>query len=66
MSIQGISPHQTVNNCKNFESVMIRKVIRNSWNKSYATGKVNGSKRIASEFKSINNITDFSSRKNYV
>ena len=44
---------------------MIRKVIRSSWNNSYATGTVNGKKRAASEFKSINNITDFLSRKNY-
>jgi hypothetical protein len=65
MSIQGISPKQTITNYKDSESTMIRKVIRSSWNNPYATGTVNGYKRAASEFKTIGNITDFLSRKNY-
>jgi hypothetical protein len=65
MSIQGISPKQTINNYKDSESALIRKVIRNSWNNEYATGVVNSKKRAASEFKTIGNITDFLSRKNY-
>jgi hypothetical protein len=62
MSNQGISPKK---NYKDSESPMIRKVIRSSWNNPYATGNVNGYKRVASEFKTIGNITDFLSRKNY-
>lgn len=62
-SIKGISPTQTITNYKDSESTMIRKVIRNSWNNNYVSGVVNGRKRIASEFKTINNITDFLSRK---
>jgi hypothetical protein len=65
MFIQGISPKQTITNYRDSESTMIRKVIRSSWNNPYAIGNVNGYKRAASEFKTIGNITDFLSRKNY-
>ena len=46
--------------------ILIRKIIRNSWNNSYATGTVNGHNRVIGEFRAINNAGDFLSRKNYV
>ena len=61
MSINGISPKQTVTNYKDSEYTMIRKVIRTSWNNYDASSR----NRAASEFKTINNITDILSRKNY-
>ena len=45
---------------------MTRRVLRDSWNTSYATGKVNGYGRRVGEFKAVNNIGDFLSRQNYV
>jgi len=62
----GVSPKQTINNNKGSEMVMTRKVLRDSWNTSYATGKVNGINRRIGEFRAVNNIGDFLSRKNYV
>jgi hypothetical protein len=47
------------------EEIRIRRVIVNSWNNPYATGTVNGNKRIIGEFKAVNNIGDFLSRQNY-
>jgi hypothetical protein len=63
--IQGISPVQTITNYKDSEDVMIRKTIRSSWNNQNAVGVINGYGRAASQMKSVNNITDFLSRKNY-
>jgi hypothetical protein len=64
--IQGISPKQTINTTKNSEDVMTRKVIIKSWNNNYASGTVNGRKRVSSPFTAVYNITDFLSRENYV
>jgi hypothetical protein len=64
--LQGISPKQTMNNHKDSEMTMTRRVLRDSWNGAYATGKVNGYGRRVGEFKAVNNIGDFLSRKNYV
>lgn len=61
----GVSPKQTINNNKGSEMVMTRKVLRDSWNGAYATGKVNGLGRRIGEFKAVNNIGDFLSRQNY-
>ena len=63
--ITGISPKQTMNNNKDSEMTMTRRVLRDSWNGRYATGKVNGYGRAIGEFKAVNNIGDFLSRQNY-
>ena len=62
---QGISPQQTVTNYRSGNDSMIRKVLRNSWNGPYATGKVNGYQRAVSEFKAVSNIGDYLNRQNY-
>lgn len=64
-SINGKSPKQTINNCRDSEGTRIRRVVRDSWNTSYATGVYNGKTRAIGEFKAVNNIGDFLSRQNY-
>jgi hypothetical protein len=61
----GISVKQTMNNNKDSEMTMTRRVLRDSWNGSYATGKVNGYGARVGGFKAVSNIEDFLSRKNY-
>jgi hypothetical protein len=64
--IQGISPHQTVNNYKDSNQVMTRRVLRSSWNNSYATGTVNGYKRVVTPFRAVTNTGDFLGRQHYI
>jgi len=63
---QGKSPIQTINNTKSSEQVMMRKHIVKSWNNEYATGFVNGAKRIVTPFRAVNNSGDFLARQNYI
>lgn len=63
---QGISPKQTIHNYKDSEQTMTRRVLRDSWNTSYAQGTVNGKQRAIGPFRAINNLGDFLSRQNYV
>jgi hypothetical protein len=62
----GFSPVQTINNFKNSEQVMQRRVLRSGWNTPYATGKFNGQSRVVTPFRAVNNLGDFLERKNYV
>jgi hypothetical protein len=62
----GFSPIQTINNFKNSEDVINRRVLRSGWNTSYATGTVNGKSRVVTPFRAVNNLGDFLERKNYV
>jgi hypothetical protein len=64
--INGISPKQTVNNYKSSEHAITRRVLRSSWNQSYATGVVNGYNRVITPFRAVNSLGDFLDRKNYV
>ena len=64
-TIHGISIKQTINNYKDSETTLTRRILRNSWNGQYAIGSVNGQKRKIGEFKAVSNIGDFLSRKNY-
>lgn len=66
MSIHGISPRQSVTNYRDSSTTLIRKIIRNSWNNSYANGTVNGMTRSIGEFRAVNNLGDFLCRQNYV
>lgn len=63
--IRGISPKQTINNCRDNDSARTRRVLRDSWNTGYATGISNGRSRAIGEFKAVNNIGDLLSRTNY-
>jgi hypothetical protein len=63
---QGYSPVQTINNVKNNGNVIDRKILRNSWNTTYAIGKVNGFNRVTTPFRAVNNLGDFLSRQNYI
>ena len=62
----GFSPKQTVNNYKDSDQVMTRRILRNSWNTQNAVGVINGHKRIATPFRAVNNLGDFLDRKDYV
>jgi hypothetical protein len=67
--LQGYSPQQTLTNFKNSENVMIRKILRDSWNTQYATGKAgndNAYNRVVTPFRAINHLGDFLGRQNYV
>ena len=63
---QGISPKQTINNNKNSEQVMTRRILSKSWNGAYATGQVNGRQRIVTPFRAVSNLGDFLARPDYI
>ena len=44
-TVKGISIKQTVNNYKDSETAMTRRVLSRSWNGEYATGIINEEKR---------------------
>ena len=62
----GYSGKQTVTNFKDSEQTTTRSVLRNAWNTPYATGVVNGYKRVITPFRAVNNLCDFLARQNYV
>lgn len=62
----GYSGKQTVTNFKDSEQTTTRSVLRNAWNTPYATGVVNGRKRVITPFRAVNNLGDFLARQNYV
>ena len=64
--INGISPKQTITNYKDGDASSTRTILRRAWNTAYATGTVNGHKRIITPFRAVNNLGDFLSRKNYI
>ena len=61
----GHSSKQTVSSKRDSESALTRKVLRSSWNTPYATGTVEGEKRVTTPFRAVNNLGDFLGRKNY-
>lgn len=63
---QGYSPVQTINNFKDSNNVIERKILRKSWNTAYAVGTVNGRNRITTPFRAVNNLGDFLGRQNYI
>lgn len=63
---RGYSPQQSISNYKDSSNVMARKELVKSWNTAYATGTVNGKKRIITPFRAVTNTGDFLSRTNYI
>jgi hypothetical protein len=61
----GFSPKQTVNNYKDSQQVMTRRIVVDSWNTAYATGNVNDRNRVTTPFRAVNNSGDFLGRVNY-
>jgi len=61
----GYSPQQTINNFKDSEQIMTRRVLVKSWNTSYAGGIFKNKGRITTPFRAINNSGDFLSRPQY-
>lgn len=62
---RGFSTQQTLNNFKDGEQTLARSVLRRAWNQQYASGTVNGYKRVVTPFRAINNLGDFLGRQNY-
>jgi hypothetical protein len=65
----GYSPQQTITNYKDSGNVMIRRILRDSWNGKGARGTDgNGDayKRVVTPFRAVNNLGDFLGRQNYV
>jgi hypothetical protein len=62
---RGYSPQQTINNYKDSESVMTRRVLRQSWNTPQARKNMNGYYRVTTPFRAVNNLGDYLSRNNY-
>jgi hypothetical protein len=65
-SFKGISPTQTVNNFKDSEQIMTRKILRDSWDNAAAVGNINGYRRVITPFRAVNHLGDFLARQNYV
>lgn len=63
--VPGYSPQQTINNYKDSEQTTTRRVLRKSWNTSFARGTYNNKGRITTPFRAINNSGDFLSRTQY-
>lgn len=62
----GYSPQQTINNYKDSEQVMTRRVVTKSWNGQGAVGLANGHARIITPFRAVTNLGDFLGRIHYV
>ena len=62
---QGYSAKQTLSGTKSSEDAMTRKVLRNSWNTSYAKDNFMGKKRAIGPFRAVNNLGDYLSRNDY-
>ena len=63
---RGYSPQQSISNYKDSSNVMARRELVKSWNTAYATGTVNGKKRIITPFRAVTNTGDFLARTNYI
>jgi hypothetical protein len=62
----GYSPQQTINNYKDSQQVMTRRIVTKSWNGEGAVGIQNGHNRVITPFRAVNNLGDFLGRINYV
>jgi hypothetical protein len=63
---QGYSPKQTITSYKDSEQIMIRGVLRRSWNNINVNNTINGNQRIITPFRAVNNLGDYLGRQNYV
>jgi hypothetical protein len=61
----GFSPTQTNLNKKDSESIVYRRVLRDSWNARYVTDKINGYARAVTPFRAVENLGDYLGRVNY-
>ena len=61
----GYSGKQSVTSKRDSESAITKKIVRSSWNTPYATGEVEGQKRVTTPFRAVNNLGDFLGRQNY-
>jgi len=65
-SLPGILPKQTMNNKKDSNQTMIRKILRDSWNNKQAQASINGYSRVTTPFRAVNNLGDYLGREDYV
>jgi hypothetical protein len=62
----GYSPQQTINNYKDSEQVMTRRIVTKSWNGEGAVGVSHGKNRVITPFRAVTNLGDFLGRIHYV
>lgn len=62
----GVSPVQTINNFKDSEATMTRRILRSAWNNQNAQTSINGLGRVTTPFRAVNNLGDYLSRQEYV
>ena len=64
-TFNGYSAKQTISGSNDSGMALTRSILRNSWNTSYATGVVNGRRRITTPFRAVMNSGDYLSRQGY-
>ena len=62
----GVSQKQTMDSNKDSESVIVRRILRNVWNKQNVQPTINGRQRVIDAFRAVNNLGDYLARPNYV
>ena len=63
---QGYSPTQTINNYKDSEQTMIRRILRSSWNNKNTPADINGYGRVTTPYRAVTGLGDYLGRVNYV
>ena len=64
--VPGVSPPQTLGAETDAESPMVRKILRDVWNKTNLQPAINGHGRVIDAFRAANNLGDFLARPYYV
>ena len=64
-SFPGVSSKQTMNQHKDSEQVISRRVLRLSWNNFFVQQDINGHGRVIDGFRAANNLGDYLSRPYY-
>jgi len=62
----GYSPQQTINNFKDGNDAITRKILRKSWNGAQTAQTINGFGRVITPFRAVNNAGDYLNRQHYV
>ena len=65
-SFEGVSQKQTMHSSVGSENVMVRKILRDSWNKYNLQASINGRGRVIDSFRAANNLGDYLGRQHYI
>jgi hypothetical protein len=64
-SFRGVSQKQTNNVNKGSDNVLVRRILRNSWNNQNLQDMQNNKGRVINRFRAVNNLGDYLCRQNY-